>query len=162
MIRFRMSPQAAESLGGLPHGWDFRVPLACPPARAFDLLADPAAWPRFYPDIRTMRWIDAAGLGARREVVTSTTTLQEHFVVWEPGRRMAFYVEWMTIPLAGAFTEDFTLDADGAGSVLSWVVRYRPRLPFRPLRPVLDPIFRRMFDKGVSLLPAFAATYPAA
>jgi uncharacterized protein YndB with AHSA1/START domain len=155
VIRFRME----ESPGDLPHGWTFRVPLALPPDRAFALLADPDAWPRWYPDIRSMRWNGPPGLGQTREVVTTTTTLQERFVVWEPGRRMAFTVDWMTIPLASAFAEDFTLTPDGRGSVLDWRARYRARLPFRPLRFALDPIFRRMFDQGVARLPAFAASW---
>lgn len=159
MIRFKMASQAADALGALPHGWTFRVDLALPPDRAFALLADADAWPRWYPDIQAMRWVDPPGLGARREVVTTTTTLQERFVVWEPGRRMAFCVEWMTIPLAAAFTEEFTLEPSGTGSVLHWVARYQPRLPFRPFRPLLDPIFRRMFDRGVALLPGFASGY---
>lgn len=161
MVRFRMEPQEPGSLGDLPFGWRFAIDLARPRATVFHLLGDPLAWPGFYPDIRSMRWLDAAGVGARREVVTRAGTLQERFVVWEPGHRMAYYVEWMTIPVAGAFTEDLTLEDTPAGSRLHWVVRYRPRLPFRPLRPVLDPIFRRMFERGTALLPDFAAGYPS-
>jgi hypothetical protein len=159
-VRFDLRPiPAADIHKTLVHGWSFTVPLAIPAPTAFDLLADTDAWPRWYADMRSMAWVDAPGLGARRKVVTNTASLEEKFVIWEPGRRMAFHVLWMTIPLVSAFTEDFEVTPSETGCTLRWDVRYEARRPFRWLRPVLDPTFKRMFDRGVAALPAFAKSY---
>lgn len=145
-----------------PKSFVYEVELAAPPEKVFAILADPAQWPKWFPDMRGMRWLSPEGergkVGARREADTKSSKVEEHYVVWETNRRMAFYAERMTIPLVVEFMEDYHLEPLGSGRTkLKWFVHYRPRASLGFLHPVVRPVFDRMFKKGSEALVAYVA-----
>jgi hypothetical protein len=106
-----------------------RIP--CNANTLFALLADAPAW---------VEWLGADsveytsdpphGVGSTRKVFIRRQWIDERFITWEPGKRLAFYGSASTLPLA-AFAEDFAITPDGADHcVLSWTTAIdgRPKL----------------------------------
>lgn len=145
-----------------PHSFRYVVELAATPQRVFQILADPAQWPKWFPDMRAMRWLSPEGerarVGACRQADTKSGDVRERFVAWEPGKRMAFYAEQMSTPLVSEFLEDYVLEPAGEGRTrLTWLVHYRPRRGIALLHPIIRPIFDRMFRKGSEALVEYVA-----
>lgn len=136
-----------------PHSFRYVIELAAPPERVFQILTDVTEWPRWFPDMTGMRWLSPEGergkVGSRRLAETRSGDVEEHFTVWEPGKRLAFYAERMSTPLVTEFMEDYQLEGlPGGRTRMLWLVHYRPRRGITLLHPIIRPIFARMFRKG--------------
>jgi uncharacterized protein YndB with AHSA1/START domain len=79
--------------------WINRAPLrvearaesAASPDKVFAVLADHERWPEWFPSLRKVTVLGPAeGVGARRRVVIPGMTVDEEFIVWEPGARWTF------------------------------------------------------------------------
>jgi ribosome-associated toxin RatA of RatAB toxin-antitoxin module len=132
----------------------------------FDLLGDVAQWPKWFPDMRAMRWIspepERAKVGALRRADTGSGDVLEHFVVWDRGKRVAFFAEKMTTPLVSTFFEDFEITRlDDRRSKLVWTVAFQPRIPFRPLMFAIQPRFAKMFDDAADALVRYVKARPS-
>jgi hypothetical protein len=94
-----------------------------------------------------------------RRADTKSGDVIEHFVVWDAPKRMAFYAERMTTPIASEFFEDYVIESIGEGrSRLTWTVAFKARVPFRPLMFLIRPRFSKMFDDAADALVRFAKT----
>jgi hypothetical protein len=88
-----------------------------------------------------------------RRADTGSGDVIEHFVVWDAPRRMAFYAEKMTTPIAIEFFEDYVIEPiDATRCRLTWTVAYQPRWPFRPFMFAIEPRFVKMFDEAADAL----------
>ena len=68
-----------------------RAESSAPPAEIFAILADHECWPEWFPSVRKVMVLGPAeGVGARRRVTIPGGTVDEEFIVWEPGARWAF------------------------------------------------------------------------
>ena len=55
------------------------------------MLADHERWPEWFPSVRKVTVLGRGeGVGARRRVAVPGSTIDEEFIVWEPGARWAF------------------------------------------------------------------------
>ena len=79
--------------------WIERAPLrvagsaesTASPDAVFAVLADHERWPEWFPRVKKVEVIGPAeGVGARRRVVVPGMTVDEEFIVWDPGKRWAF------------------------------------------------------------------------
>ncbi len=159
---FRLQPVDASYGDRAPHTFRYVIELAAPPDRVFQILGDPTQWPKWFPDMTGMRWLspegDRAKVGARRLAETRSGDVEEHFTVWGPGKRIAFYAERMSTPLDTEFMEDYHLEPIGAGRTkMTWLVHSRPRRGIAILHPIIRPIFGRMFRKGSEALVDYVA-----
>lgn len=130
------------------------------PERVFAVLADITSWPRWFDDMRDARWTGPAhsGAGATRHMVLGAVSVDETFLVWEPGQRFSFRLDTISLPLVRAFVEDWRLLALPDGRTkLSWRVAYEPTWLARLIHPVLRAIFIRQFRRTVAGLAAFAS-----
>ncbi len=150
-----MTPLDANYLARAPFTFVMDRELGVPRAEAFRLLSDPDVWPRWFPDMKRMRWISPEGergkVGAIRRADTGSGDVIEHFVAWDENVRLAFYAERMSTPLVSEFFEDYVLsDVPGKEGrcMLRWTVGYRPRTLIRPFHPLIRPRFRKMFEDG--------------
>ena len=76
-----------------------------------------------------LRWTSPQpfGVGTTRQGKTSGMTIDEHFFIWEEGRRYAFYVTQMSAPLFKSFAEDYIVEPDGAdGCRFTWRIAMTP------------------------------------
>lgn len=159
---FTLTPLDADYPSRAPHRFVMEREVATSADALFSLLADPEAWPKWFPDMRGMRWISPEGerarVGSIRRADTGSGDVIEHFVAWDVGRRLAFYAHQMTTPLVSEFFEDYVISPLGPDRArLVWTVAFRPRLPFRPLMFAIRPRFAKMFDDGADALVRYVA-----
>ncbi len=159
---FRLKDLDADYPARAPRRFVIERELACSADRLFTLLGDPDQWPRWFPDMRAMRWLSPEGerakVGAIRRADTGSGDVIEHFVAWDPPRRIGFYAEKMSTPIATEFFEDYVIEALGPDrSRLKWTVGYQLRLPLRPLAFVIVPRFAKMFDDAGDALVKYVA-----
>jgi hypothetical protein len=85
-------------------------PLNAPTTRVFDRLADIDTWSEWCGGMKKVR-VDgpASGVGALRTVWVGMTQVQEHFVVWEPARRLTFALTRSNIPGLHSMVEDWAV-----------------------------------------------------
>ena len=98
-----------------PNQATLRQPIAAPAATVFRWLEDADVWNEFL-DI-DVEWTnpEPRGIGTTRTVTVNNQTIEEYFVVWEPGRRMVFRFDRCTLPLR-AFAESWSVEATGDDS----------------------------------------------
>jgi hypothetical protein len=73
-------------------------------------------------------------------------TLEEEFLVWEPGRCLVFQVTHTSLPLCRRFAEVYDLSPTPEGhTALAWRIAYEPTPWLRLLHPLLRPLFARDF-----------------
>jgi hypothetical protein len=56
-----------------------------------------------------------------------------HFFIWEEGRRCAFFVTKLNVPLFKSFAEDYVVEPSGAGGCrFTWRIAMTPSALARP------------------------------
>ena len=126
--------------------------------RLFEVLADASTWPKWFDDMREARWTSPApyGVGSTRYVRLTTTAVDERILAFEPGRRFAFRLESIGLPLVRAMVEDYAVESLGATrSKLHWVAAYEPTTLARAVHPVVRAVFGRQFRRTVAGLQTY-------
>ena len=123
------------------------------PASADDLfrcLADADSWTRWFGfDAVTYTSDEPHGVGTTRTVQVGRNSIEEEFLIWDPGRQLCFRIERSTLPIA-AMVEDYRIEkVDDDRCVLEWTVALtgRPGLISPLLRVVLRVQGQRAFRK---------------
>ena len=121
-----------------PYRFENTVLLDAPPARVFEIWANAEAQKDWFQDFVENRWKSAVhGVGAEREVELKLLTVRERFLIWEPGKRMAFTIYGITLPLVKAMVEDITLEPVGDRATrMVWRAHYTPSLLMKMIHPL--------------------------
>ncbi len=103
------------------------------PDEVFAALADTPAWPTWFPGITGARWTSEAphGIGSTRSVSLGPITIDEEFIVWEPGQRWGFTFVSTTIPLMKAGAELVELAAEAGGTRVTYNMFVDPFGPMK-------------------------------
>lgn len=156
-LRFRLEDHDDPDLDRASHAFVFRVPSRLGPAETFDFLCEIARDAEWFPDFVDGAWETPTphGVGSTRWFRSELLWLRERFVAWAPGERFAFIGTETTLPLMRRFAEDyhFTPTLHG-GSEVTWRILYTPRTMFRPLHPILRPVFAKMFQEAATAMEA--------
>lgn len=155
-IDLAFAPQA-------PFHFHNEAELPAPPERVWAVLEDGDTWPGWFKDFVSMRWTSPPphGAGSTREVRLKPLSVRETFLAWEPGRRFAFRVDAITLPLVSAMMEDLVLTPrEGGRTHLSWRVSYTPRPVMRLIHPLLRMIFGGMFKVTLANLGRYLTEHP--
>jgi uncharacterized protein YndB with AHSA1/START domain len=125
--------------------------LAAPRGAVFAALADAAAWPRWFPNVRTARYTTAPphGVGTIREANVGGTMWSEEMIAWEPEVRWAWTVVAASVPFARAQVESFELRPAPPGTRVRWTLALEPRLLARLSAPWLGRSMRRLFGRAM-------------
>ncbi len=118
------------------------------PATLFDLFADVASWPTWFPMMKRAAWSGgrSGGLGAEREVALRLLgRFRERMIAWEPGARFAFTMIGTTSPLVRQVAEDYRVTAVDGGTRLDWALAATPTTIGKAGMPMMRVIMRRLF-----------------
>lgn len=128
--------------------------LPCNADTMFQVLADAPAWEQWLGATRVNYTCDPPhGVGSTRRVLIGRQTIDERFIIWEPGRRMAFFVEQSTFPMR-AFAEDFQMNPVSQDEcTLTWTtgIEGRPRI----LGPSIGVAIRANCNRALGNLAKF-------
>jgi hypothetical protein len=88
------------------------------------------------------------GVDTTREVVLplSAMTVRERFFRWDEGKGYSFYVYEANRPLVDRFAEDYVVEPDGDGALLTWTIAFQTKPALRSVAKLLDPLNRRGFQ----------------
>jgi uncharacterized protein YndB with AHSA1/START domain len=112
-----------------------RTESNAPPADVFAVLADHERWPEWFPAVRKVTVLGAAaGVGARRRVAIPGATIDEEFIIWEPGVRWSFTAIAARPGFSKSLVEDCRLErlASG-GTAITYTMYLDPPTALRPL-----------------------------
>ena len=131
-----------------------QVDLEASPQRVFEILADVDTWPRWFKGMNKAEWTspEPHGVGSTRCVYLMGKVLRvdETFLAWDPGKHFAFRFDDQSLPLAGAAIEDLRLEDIGNGRCrLRYDVYLELPGPLKLMRPVVQPLLRTIFGRGV-------------
>lgn len=98
----------------------------------------------------TITWTSAPprAVGSTRQAsVLGALKLQEHFFLWEEGRRYAFYGSSANVPLFRSLAEDYLVEPDGPGRcTFTWRIAAAPTALGKPGGPLNKMLFTSFFN----------------
>jgi hypothetical protein len=95
-------------------------------AEVFAILEDGDAWCQWFEGMTAVNWLtpEPKGVGTQRTVSLGSTNIEEHFLVWEQGTRMAFRFTSSNSSVFSAIIEDYRLeDMPGGGGRCRFVYK---------------------------------------
>ena len=106
-----------------------KQPMPFPKEVVWNALLDPQAWTEWLP-ITKVEWTSPQpyGVGTTRTVEIGDNIVDETFIIWEEGSRMAFRFDRSGFPVTAGVEDYHVVDAPG-GSELHWSCRMSPTLP---------------------------------
>jgi uncharacterized protein YndB with AHSA1/START domain len=128
-------PRKIEWIDSAPIRITARSESSAPPADVFAVLADHERWPEWFPSVRKVTVLGAAtGVGARRRVAVPGATVDEEFIIWEPGVRWSFTGIAARPRFTKSLVEDCVLERlESGGTAITYTMYLDPPTAFRPL-----------------------------
>ncbi|MBN1947321.1 MAG: SRPBCC family protein [Bradymonadales bacterium] len=159
---FACTPKELEFFDLASHRLVTDIVLPAPPPVVFRTLNDADAWSMWFHELKVVAWPNypPRGVGSRREAVLKTLgvplKIKERFVAWEDGKRFAFIMDALSLPLLSAGGEDYRLEAVGEDRTrLCWHFCYEPRVLTRAVHPLARLFFKQMFQRAAGRLAKY-------
>lgn len=119
----RTTPLSIGDLDRQPLQITETVNIDAEPEEAWQAIADPTTWTRWFPGFNECRALDAtSGVGATRLVHQDRFRVTEQIIAWEPGRLWGMTVLSINIPALSAMAETATLTPNNSGTTITWRV----------------------------------------
>lgn len=157
-------PRSLDWIDEAPLHIEARATSSAAPEAVFAVLADHERWPEWFPSVRRVTVIGpASGVGARRRVAVPGATVDEEFIVWEPGVRWTFTGIAAKPRFTRSLVEDCRLEAlpDG-GTAISYTMHLDPPPLVRPLLKAAVGRLRANNERAMANLARCAEGTPAA
>ena len=157
---FYVEPSDVSFLSRGPFEFNNEAVIAAPPERVFEIFATGERQTEWFKDFVGYRWTsdEPHGVGSRREVELKMLRVKERFFIWEPGKRMSFSIDAITLPLVAQMAEDLQFEPSGKGSTwVRWRAVYEPTPMMRLFHPVARTIFGKMFRASLDGLAKYVA-----
>jgi hypothetical protein len=144
-----LAPADESFLSSAPTRYSETFAIARPAEEVWrDLTADkPLDWCRELSG----RWTSERpfGVGTTREMkVLGAMKVQEHFFIWEEGRRYAFHGTEANLPVFKRLAEDYVIEPDGPDRCrLIWTVALEPSTLGKAGGPANAFLFKRLFKQ---------------
>lgn len=111
-----MIERGPEWIVEAPMRTEARRTIAVPRDILWEIIADHAGWPSWFPALREVDVTgEPAGVGGRRQVTIPGMRFDEVFTAWRPGELFAFTVVATRPPLLTSMAESVTLTEAGEG-----------------------------------------------
>ncbi|MDT4916164.1 MAG: hypothetical protein QOH89_864 [Pseudonocardiales bacterium] len=147
-MAFALKPVDEDFLTSAPQRYSYSMELPVPPEKVWAVLSGdkPLDWIRGL----SITWTspEPRGVGATRHANAGfgAIRLDEQYFIWEEGRRTAFFVTRVNVPLLRRFAEDYTVEPTSGGCRFDWVFAAEPRGP-RPVAAANDLVQKTMFGR---------------
>lgn len=142
----------------------YPIRLRVPPARVWQSLASDESLAAWGLGVRRLTWTSPRpfGVGTTREVVLplGSMTVRERFFRWDEGSGYSFYVEAANRPGLRQFAEDYAVEPDGDGSLLTWTIALEPKRPLAPVLKILGPVNKAAFGQFSTGAKTYFAKHP--
>ena len=154
-----LTPRTIDWIERAPIQIETSAESAASPDAVFAVLADHERWLEWFPSVKTVTVIgEAAGVGARRRVAIPGATVDEEFIVWEPGVRWAFTGIAAKPGVLRSLVEDCRLEPlPSGGTSISYTMYLDPPKALVPLVKLAARQMRRNNTKAMESLAARAA-----
>ncbi len=157
-----------------PERLEFEIVCFAPAERVFEVLTSDREFGEWLEPLAECRWTTPGphGVGSKREVVLdmlapkgkgradalTALAVKERILAWERGKRFAFAIEALTIPLVRRMVEDMQLERLGPQKTrLRYHVHYEPTLLMRAVHPIAREFFGKMFRDAVARVAMVSA-----
>jgi Polyketide cyclase / dehydrase and lipid transport len=153
-VTVKLREVSLDFLDVAPKRWSFEAPVGAPQADVFAAIsADPGTW-TWFPGITGGGYSgpEPFGAGTVREARMGPSVYRETILVWDAPERWVYRVDEMTVPLAHALVEDWTVAPAGPGSVVRWTFAIDPRPLFRASMAVAPAAMGHLFRRAMSNL----------
>jgi Polyketide cyclase / dehydrase and lipid transport len=141
-----------------PQRFEVETLIYTTPERVFEILTTPEGMDEWLMGFKGARWLSPAphGVGSVREVYLGPVGFRERFLAWEPGKRLCFVLDEVTVPLVRRLYEDIHLESAGMNTThLRWLVYYEPSWLFRLMHPAARLLLRRGYAGGLEALSRY-------
>jgi len=162
---FATVPTDLDFTTSSPQRLVFDALIEARPQRVFEIFARGEAQETWFQDFKAVRWTspEPHSVGTTREIQLKLLTVKERFVAWEPGVRLTFSIDAISLPLVRRMMEDMQFEAVGEkGTRLVWTIHYEPALLMKPLHFAAKMVFTKMFRKSLDGLVKYAGAHPHA
>lgn len=134
--------------------------IAATADEVFAALADTPSWPQWFPSINKAWWSSEAphGVGSTRSVRVSRFTIDEQFIVWEPGARWGFSFVGTSFPVVRAAAELVELVAVEGGTHVTYHLFVEPLPGFGLLTRAIRGGVQKGLQEGLRGLAEHLAT----
>jgi hypothetical protein len=159
-----LEPADAGTFGTASQVYRFPIRLHVPPARVWESLASDESLAAWGLGVRRLTWTSPRpfGVGTNREVVLPLgfMTVREHFFRWDEGSGYSFYVEAANRPGLRQFAEDYVVEPDGDGALLTWTIAIEPKRRLAPVMTVFGPVNKVAFGQFATGAKKYFAKNP--
>ena len=146
-----------------PHVHRYPTRLQVTPERVWEQISSEESLAAWRLGVRRLTWTSPRpfGVDTTREVVLPLITLRERFFRWDEGKGYSFYVEAMNRPGLTHFAEDYFVEADGDGALLTWTIALEAKSHLAPVLALLRPVNQRGFGLFSRAAKQYFAAHPA-
>ena len=161
---FTLEPCVPASIEALELHLENRIEVEASPTRVFEILTGVGARSdeSWFPDFQSATWRTPAphGVGSVRDFRLTYARLTQHFIAWEPGRRLALYVSRSSLPFVSQLVEDYQITPVPGGCEIVWRVAYRLSPMFEYFRTPLRLVYAEVFGAASRRLKALLEAAP--
>lgn len=152
-------PRTLDWIDAAPVSISAQAESRASPDAVFAVLADHERWTEWFPKVRRVEVLGpAAGVGARRRVTIPGSTIDEEFIVWEPGVRWSFTGIAASPRVTRSLVEDCQLaPLPTGGTSITYAMHLDPPPLLRPLVKLSVRRIERNNNKALANLAARAA-----
>lgn len=154
-MRFPCRPVDLTFLDSAPYQIKNEVIINASPERIFEVFEDGDSWCKWVKAINKVEWTSPKpfGVGTTRTVNLNNVKAYEKLIVWDTGKRLAFYFAATSIPFARAFCEDYQLEPLDNGKIkIRHTVAFEPNNLSKVAGPIMKRIMRNMFRNALHSL----------
>ncbi|MCB9744403.1 MAG: SRPBCC family protein [Alphaproteobacteria bacterium] len=147
------APVTEDFLSSAPVRATCTQTLPCTPEQLFESLSGVDDW---------AEWVDLGvtwtsprpfGVGTTRRIKMFFVEADEHFFIWEEGRRFTFYLERSNVPGVTRLAEDYQVTpSPGGGCTLSWTMALEGRSGAGLLYPLTRTVLPRVMRRNLGRL----------
>lgn len=112
----------------------------------------------FIDDFISYKWTtqNINSVNSERIIKLKFMRAKEVFINWDHDKRITFYFESMSIPLAKSIMEDWIFDKVNENeTLLTWTIYYNPNLISKILHPIIKKKFSKMQESTLYNLKKF-------